>query len=60
MANYFYTAKTLDGQDKTGTLFAKDMQQLALSIKSEGMILIKAISEEDDKRITMLEERFKK
>lgn len=54
MPNYFYTAKSFDGQNKTGTIFAKDTHQLALNLKAENMLLIKAISEEDKKR-----DRFK-
>ena len=47
--NYFYTAKSFDGQTKTGTVFAKDVRQLALSLKNEDLLLIKATSEEEKK-----------
>ncbi len=50
MPNYFYTAKSFDGQTKTGTIFAKDVQQLASSLKNENMLLVKAVSEEDRKK----------
>ncbi len=50
MPNYFYTAKSFDGKTKTGNLPAKDMYQLAQALKSEGLLLIKAISEEERKK----------
>ncbi len=42
MPNYFYVAKSLDGEDKTGVLEAIDESRLAQSLKKEGMILITA------------------
>jgi type IV pilus assembly protein PilC len=50
MPNYYYTAKTFDGKTRTGNLPAKDIYQLAQALKSEGALLIKAISEEEKKR----------
>ncbi len=43
MPNYFYTAKSLEGETKTGTLNAKDEHRLAQDLKREGMVLIKAV-----------------
>ena len=47
MARYFYTAKSLNGEEKSGVLEAKDIHQLAQKLKGEGFILIKAILEEE-------------
>lgn len=49
MPNYFYTAKSLDGETKTGSLTAQDIHQLAQSLKSEGLVLIKAALQEEKK-----------
>lgn len=50
MPNYFYTAKGFDGQTITGNQPAKDMNQLSQNLKNEGLILIRAYSEEKNKR----------
>ena len=50
MPNYFYTAKSLNGEAKTGNLPATDISQLSQNLKNEGLILIKAIPEEETKR----------
>ncbi|MDP2741509.1 MAG: hypothetical protein Q8O66_02380, partial [bacterium] len=50
MPNYYYTAKTFDGRTKTGILPAKDVSQLAQTLKGERMLLIKAISEDEKKK----------
>jgi len=42
MPHYSYTAKSLAGEEKSGELEAKDMHQLARSLRSEGLILIRA------------------
>jgi len=47
MSRYFYTAKSLKGEEKSGVLEAKDIHQLAQKLKGEGFILIKAIFEEE-------------
>jgi type IV pilus assembly protein PilC len=49
MPNYFYTAKSFDGQTKNGTANAKDMSQLAQSLKREGLILVKADLPDENK-----------
>ncbi|KPJ71822.1 hypothetical protein AMJ50_00735 [Parcubacteria bacterium DG_74_3] len=49
MPRYFYTAKSLEGETKSGTLEAKDVSQLVQRLRSEGLILIKAILEEEKK-----------
>ncbi len=40
MPNYFYTAKSLDGETKTGDLSAKDITELTQILKSENLFLI--------------------
>lgn len=47
MPNYFYTAKSLNGETRTGNSPAKDLNQLAQNLKNEGLILIRAIPEEE-------------
>lgn len=42
MPKYFYTAKSLRGENKTGVLEAKDTHQLAQILRQEGFILINA------------------
>lgn len=39
MPIFFYTAKSLDGQIKTGVLEAENIRELAQNLKSEGLIL---------------------
>ena len=46
MAKYFYTAKSLKGEEKSGTMEAKDEKQIAQTLKEQGFILIKAKTEE--------------
>ncbi|MBX4201073.1 type II secretion system F family protein [Candidatus Parcubacteria bacterium] len=50
MPNYFYTARSFDGQAKTGIAQAKDVFSLARSLKSENMLLITAVLEEEYKK----------
>lgn len=50
MPNYFYTAKTFTGETKTGNEIATDERQLAQSLKSQGMMLIRAAGEEAKKK----------
>lgn len=49
MPRYFYTAQSLEGETKSGTLEAKDTHQLAQKLRREGLVLIKAILEEEKK-----------
>lgn len=42
MPKYFYTAKSLKGEPKSGTLEAKDKSELARTLRQEGYVLIKA------------------
>jgi len=42
MSLYFYTAKSLKGEPKSGTLEAKDKSELARALRQEGYVLIKA------------------
>jgi len=44
MPVYFYTAKSLQGEAKTGTVEAEDEKSLARSLRQEGYILIKTES----------------
>lgn len=46
MPNYFYTAKSFNGQTETGILNAKDERKLAQSLRNQNMVLIKAVPEE--------------
>lgn len=50
MPNYFYTAKSFDGETKTGNTSAKDVRQLAQNLKTEGLLLIKATQDEEVKK----------
>jgi len=45
MPKYFYTAKSLKGESKTGILETKDIHQLAKKLREQGFILIKAETE---------------
>jgi type IV pilus assembly protein PilC len=40
--NFFYTAKSLDGKTKSGILDSDSVRSLAQTLKSEGLILVKA------------------
>ncbi|MDO8424317.1 MAG: type II secretion system F family protein [bacterium] len=42
MPNYIYTAKSLQGETKSGSVEAKDTHQLARILRQEGLILIRA------------------
>ena len=44
--NYFYIAKSFDGESQTGNLNADNEHQLAKALKSQNMILIRAVLEE--------------
>ena len=50
MPNYFYTAKSFDGEQKTGNVFAKDINQLSQILKTENAFLIEAVPEEEHKK----------
>jgi len=45
MPKYFYTAKSLKGESKTGILETEDIHQLAKKLREQGFILIKAETE---------------
>lgn len=47
MPNYFYTAKTLKGETKSGVLSAEDTHKLARRLRKEGLVLIRAVLEEE-------------
>ncbi len=42
MPNYTYIAKNADGQNEAGTLNARDERQLAQTLKSQGLVLIRS------------------
>lgn len=50
MPNYFYIAKSFDGETKTGALNADDEHQLAQNLKNQGMVLVSAVVEEKEKK----------
>jgi len=50
MPNYFYTAKSLEGETKTGIMKASDEHDLAKSLKEDGLILIKVNTKETRKK----------
>ncbi len=50
MPAYLYTAKSFKGETKTGVLSAKNTHQLAQRLKSEGLILVEAVLEEETKK----------
>ncbi len=45
MPIYFYKAKSFDGQNHNGSVFAKDISQLAQNLKNENLLLISADAE---------------
>jgi len=50
MPKFFYQAKSLEGESKSGVLEAKDRFELAKILKKEGFILIKAEREREKKK----------
>ncbi len=50
MPNYSYLAKNLKGETKSGTLFAKNREQLAESLRQDGYILVSANSDSKEKK----------
>lgn len=54
MAKYSYTAKSIQGDEKTGIFDAKDEYQLARTLKEQGFVLIsaKAADIESSKKLT--------
>ncbi len=42
MPKYFYTAKSLEGEEKSGVLDVKDESELSKNLREEGFILIRA------------------
>ena len=47
MPRYFYTAKSLKGEEKSGIMEAKDIHQLAKKLREQDFILIRAEAEEE-------------
>lgn len=50
MPNYFYTAKSFDGKTVTGTYIAQNTSELSSSLKEEGLVLVKAILNEERRK----------
>jgi len=50
MPTYFYLAKTFSGETKKGQQEAKSSKELAEALRSEGLILINATTEKDQKK----------
>jgi len=50
MPNYFYTAKSLDGETNTGTIAAKDVRELSKILRNDGLFLVKAVPEIAEKK----------
>jgi type IV pilus assembly protein PilC len=50
MPKYFFVAKSLEGQTKTGQREAKDIHQLASTLRQEGLVLIRAEVEKEERR----------
>ena len=50
MPRYFYTAKSFQGESKSGTLEAKNESELARILRQEGFVLISAALEDVKKR----------
>ncbi|KPJ55054.1 hypothetical protein AMJ47_02075 [Parcubacteria bacterium DG_72] len=53
MPKYFYQAKTLKGDLRSGALEAKDEKDLAVILRKEGCLLIKAETEKEKKKFTI-------
>ncbi len=47
MPRYSYIAKSLKGEEKSGTVEAKSTRQLARTLKNQGFILIKVLPEKE-------------
>ena len=50
MPKYFYTAKSLEGEERTGIAEAKSERELARTLRKSGLILIRAELEEKAKK----------
>lgn len=50
MPNYFYTGKSMSGETVTGVLNAQDERQVAQTLKSDGVLLIRAVIQDEKKK----------
>lgn len=50
MPKYYYVAKSMDGNDKTGSMEANDIREVAGSLHQEGYVLISANREAEAKK----------
>jgi len=53
LPNYFYTAKSLEGETESGVMNAQNEFELAKTIRSKGLLLIRAVPEEGKKKFTL-------
>lgn len=53
MPTYFYIAKSFDGKSVTGNMAAQDEREIAQALKSQGLMLIRAVPEEKKKKSLM-------
>jgi type IV pilus assembly protein PilC len=53
MSNFSYTAKSLDGEVKTGTSDAASVRELAQSLTNDGLILVKADSDKEKRSFSL-------
>lgn len=51
MVTYTYIAKSLDGQTQEGELVAENERQLAQNLKNQGMVLVRAVARNQDKKL---------
>lgn len=55
MPRYFYTAKSFEGEERSGILEAKDKHGLARILKQEGFLLTSAVlGEKKEKKVLKL------
>lgn len=52
MPKYFYTAKSISGKTVTSSSVAKDIRELAQTLKEEGLVLIKAVPDGQKKKMS--------
>ncbi|MFH1509811.1 MAG: type II secretion system F family protein [Candidatus Nealsonbacteria bacterium] len=54
MPKFSYTAKSFSGEEKNGKIDAKDVRQLATTLKVQGFLLISAVAEKEDEEKNIL------
>lgn len=58
MTTFFYTAKSLDGETKTGSSEARNIEELAQKLREEGLFLARADSKIEKGKSTSLQGMF--